>query len=117
MTLSVEMAEAADLIPKSPLAYPDLCGKHRLQVEVQMMDREIGFLEVNLLNFSLYSLIFLLILTLLIVNVSFTVNKLNSNRKSLAHLMNFKLLQPVVKSMLLFACLFRFLIIVIGFLY
>ncbi|KMZ57889.1 hypothetical protein ZOSMA_81G01080 [Zostera marina] len=48
MTLSVEMAEAADLIPKSPLAYPDLCGKHRLQVEVQMMDREIGFLEEEL---------------------------------------------------------------------
>ncbi|KMZ57291.1 hypothetical protein ZOSMA_87G00330 [Zostera marina] len=34
--------------PKSPPAYPDFCGRHRLQVEVQSMNREIRFLEEEL---------------------------------------------------------------------
>ncbi|XP_038983089.1 guanine nucleotide-binding protein subunit gamma 3-like isoform X1 [Phoenix dactylifera] len=30
--------------PRSPPGYPDLCGRHRLQVEVQILNWEIGFL-------------------------------------------------------------------------
>ncbi|CAD6245391.1 unnamed protein product [Miscanthus lutarioriparius] len=32
--------------PKSPPRYPDLCGRRRLQLEVQILNREVGFLEV-----------------------------------------------------------------------
>ena len=32
--------------PKSPPAYPDLYGKRREMAKVQMLEREIGFLEV-----------------------------------------------------------------------
>lgn len=38
--------------PKSPPEYPDLYGKRKEIVKVQMLDREIGFLEVGF-NFSL----------------------------------------------------------------
>jgi hypothetical protein len=45
--------------PRSPPTYPDLCGRRRLQLEVQILNREVGFLEVsrpcrttNLLLFS-----------------------------------------------------------------
>uniref|UniRef100_A0A0D9X8K6 Uncharacterized protein n=1 Tax=Leersia perrieri TaxID=77586 RepID=A0A0D9X8K6_9ORYZ len=31
--------------PKSPPRYPDLCGRRRLQLEVQILNREVGFLE------------------------------------------------------------------------
>ncbi|KAG0499672.1 hypothetical protein HPP92_004363 [Vanilla planifolia] len=34
--------------PKSPPKYPDLCGRRRLQLEVQILNREIGFLEEEL---------------------------------------------------------------------
>ncbi|XP_078432928.1 uncharacterized protein LOC144704386 isoform X2 [Wolffia australiana] len=34
--------------PVSPPRYPDLCGKHRLQVEIYILNREIGFLEEEL---------------------------------------------------------------------
>ncbi|WOL11576.1 guanine nucleotide-binding protein subunit gamma 3-like isoform X2 [Canna indica] len=34
--------------PRSPPRYPDLCGRHRLQAEVQVLSREIGFLEEEL---------------------------------------------------------------------
>ncbi|CAA7395627.1 unnamed protein product [Spirodela intermedia] len=34
--------------PKSPPRYPDFCGRHRLQAEVQILNREIGFLEEEL---------------------------------------------------------------------
>jgi hypothetical protein len=33
--------------PKSPPRYPDLCGRRRLQLEVQILNREVGFLEVR----------------------------------------------------------------------
>lgn len=33
--------------PKSPPAYPDLYGKRREMAKVQMLEREIGFLEVS----------------------------------------------------------------------
>ncbi|KAG0471028.1 hypothetical protein HPP92_015574 [Vanilla planifolia] len=36
--------------PKSPPNYPDLCGRRRLQHEVQILNREIGFLERMSLN-------------------------------------------------------------------
>ena len=32
--------------PRSPPRYPDLCGRRRLQLEVQVLNREVGFLEV-----------------------------------------------------------------------
>ncbi|KAK8941888.1 hypothetical protein KSP40_PGU011359 [Platanthera guangdongensis] len=32
--------------PKSPPKYPDFCGRRRLQLEVQILNREIGFLEI-----------------------------------------------------------------------
>jgi hypothetical protein len=34
--------------PKSPREYPDLYGKRREMAKVQMLEREIGFLEVGL---------------------------------------------------------------------
>lgn len=34
--------------PKSPPQYPDLYGKRREFAKVQMLEREIGFLEVTL---------------------------------------------------------------------
>ncbi|WOL06536.1 hypothetical protein Cni_G15270 [Canna indica] len=34
--------------PKSPPRYPDLCGRRRLQLELQILNREIGFLEEEL---------------------------------------------------------------------
>lgn len=33
--------------PKSPPEYPDLYGKRRETAKVQMLEREIGFLEVG----------------------------------------------------------------------
>lgn len=33
--------------PKSPPKYPDLYGKRREMAKVQMLEREIGFLEVR----------------------------------------------------------------------
>ncbi|KAG0469508.1 hypothetical protein HPP92_016208 [Vanilla planifolia] len=43
----VVVRTAPALSPKSPPNYPDLCGRRRLQHEVQILNREIGFLEVN----------------------------------------------------------------------
>lgn len=43
--------------PKSPPKYPDLCGRRRLQLEVQILNREIGFLEV--IYRSIFHLFFL----------------------------------------------------------
>ncbi|PKU80269.1 hypothetical protein MA16_Dca005800 [Dendrobium catenatum] len=45
--------------PRSPPKYPDICGRHRLQVEAQILNREILFLE-NIVDrmderFNLYS--------------------------------------------------------------
>lgn len=37
--------------PKSPPDYPDLYGKRRELAIVQMLDREIGFLEVHFFFF------------------------------------------------------------------
>lgn len=34
--------------PKSPPEYPDLYGKRRETAKVQVLEREIGFLEVRL---------------------------------------------------------------------
>jgi hypothetical protein len=39
--------------PKSPPASPDPCGRHRLQLAVDALHREIGFLEVLLLPVSI----------------------------------------------------------------
>lgn len=39
--------------PKSPPQYPDLYGKRRETARVQMLEREIGFLEVLPFNFLL----------------------------------------------------------------
>ncbi|KAB8092156.1 hypothetical protein EE612_018006 [Oryza sativa] len=39
------MAMAAAPRPKSPPAPPDPCGRHRLQLAVDALHREIGFLE------------------------------------------------------------------------
>ncbi|KAF8769027.1 hypothetical protein HU200_007007 [Digitaria exilis] len=33
--------------PKSPPRYPDLCGRRRLQLELQILNREIDFLKGN----------------------------------------------------------------------
>lgn len=33
--------------PKSPPRYPDLCGRRRLQLELQILNREIDFLKVR----------------------------------------------------------------------
>jgi hypothetical protein len=33
--------------PRSPPTYPGLCGRRRLQLEVQILNREVGFLEVS----------------------------------------------------------------------
>ncbi|URD91950.1 hypothetical protein MUK42_00205 [Musa troglodytarum] len=33
--------------PKSPPKYPDLCGRRRLQLELQILNREVGFIEWN----------------------------------------------------------------------
>lgn len=42
--------------PKSPPEYPDLYGKRREMAKVQMLEREIGFLEVGS-NFDLVALL------------------------------------------------------------
>jgi hypothetical protein len=39
--------EARAPLPRSPPRYPDLCGRRRLQLEVQILNRELGFLEVR----------------------------------------------------------------------
>nr|BAD10413.1 hypothetical protein [Oryza sativa Japonica Group] len=49
----VEMGEAPR--PKSPPRYPDLCGRRRLQLEMQILNREVGFLEVTSLHFPVMS--------------------------------------------------------------
>jgi hypothetical protein len=41
--------------PKSPPRYPDLCGRRRLQLEMQILNREVGFLEVTSLHFPVMS--------------------------------------------------------------
>ena len=33
--------------PQSPPRYPDMCGRRRMQLEVQILDREITFLKVS----------------------------------------------------------------------
>ncbi|KAK1631049.1 hypothetical protein QYE76_005364 [Lolium multiflorum] len=33
--------------PRSPPRYPDMCGRRRMQLEVQILDREITFLKVS----------------------------------------------------------------------
>jgi len=33
--------------PKSPPRYPDLCGRRRLHLELQILNREIDFLKVR----------------------------------------------------------------------
>ena len=33
--------------PKSPPRYPDLCGRRRLQLELQILNREVDFLKVS----------------------------------------------------------------------
>jgi hypothetical protein len=33
--------------PRSPPRYPDMCGRRRMQLEVQILDREITFLKVR----------------------------------------------------------------------
>ncbi|XP_068663171.1 uncharacterized protein [Aristolochia californica] len=38
--------------PRSPPKYPDLCGRHRKQAELQVLNREIGFLEVIKMGYS-----------------------------------------------------------------
>jgi len=47
-----EVAAAAAVVlepprPKSPPRYPDLCGRRRLQLELQILNREIDFLKVR----------------------------------------------------------------------
>ncbi|RWW08560.1 hypothetical protein GW17_00027987 [Ensete ventricosum] len=37
--------------PKSPPKYPDLCGSRRLQLELHILNREIGFIEMSHWNF------------------------------------------------------------------
>ncbi|PKA65723.1 hypothetical protein AXF42_Ash013138 [Apostasia shenzhenica] len=39
--------------PKSPPKYPDFCGRRRLQLEIQILNREVGFLEFQKQNFAL----------------------------------------------------------------
>ncbi|KAK3123583.1 hypothetical protein QOZ80_8AG0633100 [Eleusine coracana subsp. coracana] len=39
------MGDAAAPRPRSPPRYPDMCGRRRLQLEVQILNREVGFLE------------------------------------------------------------------------
>lgn len=34
--------------PKSPPRYPDLCGRRRLQLELQILNREVDFLKVSI---------------------------------------------------------------------
>ncbi|XP_068660578.1 guanine nucleotide-binding protein subunit gamma 3-like isoform X2 [Aristolochia californica] len=34
--------------PRSPPKYPDMCGRHRKQAELPVLNREIGFLEEEL---------------------------------------------------------------------
>ncbi|KAM0856428.1 hypothetical protein ACQ4PT_049147 [Festuca glaucescens] len=38
--------------PRSPPRYPDMCGRRRMQLEVQILDREITFLKVSSLSLS-----------------------------------------------------------------
>jgi hypothetical protein len=33
--------------PKSPPRYPDLCGRRRLKLELQILNREVDFLKVS----------------------------------------------------------------------
>lgn len=52
--------------PKSPPEYPDLYGKRREAAKVQMLEREIGFLEVGppqLYEFLAWFLVFLFYFT------------------------------------------------------
>ena len=44
--------------PKSPPDYPDLYGKRRGAAKVQMLEREIGFLEVSVFVSYFFSFLF-----------------------------------------------------------
>ncbi|KAH0452242.1 hypothetical protein IEQ34_019541 [Dendrobium chrysotoxum] len=44
---AAQVAVKAAPSPKSPPKYPDFCGRRRLQLEVQILNREIGFLEIR----------------------------------------------------------------------
>jgi hypothetical protein len=39
--------------PKSPPKYPDLCGRRRLQLELQILNREVDFLKVSIAGLPL----------------------------------------------------------------
>lgn len=41
--------------PKSPPRYPDLYGKRKDSAKVQMLEREIGFLEVSLMMLTYFT--------------------------------------------------------------
>ncbi|MQL87524.1 hypothetical protein Taro_020065 [Colocasia esculenta] len=41
--------------PKSPPTYPDVCERHRLQVGLQTLNREIGFLKQSTSAFDFSS--------------------------------------------------------------
>ncbi|ONK66087.1 uncharacterized protein A4U43_C06F4020, partial [Asparagus officinalis] len=43
--MAADGAEMVAPAPRSPPKYPDFCGRRRLQLEVQTMNREVGFLE------------------------------------------------------------------------
>lgn len=50
--------------PKAPLGYPDLYGKRREMARIQMLEREISFLEVSFFSsgtFALYLFFFLIV--------------------------------------------------------
>jgi hypothetical protein len=50
---SIPMMAMAAPRPKSPPSSPDPCGRHRLQLAVDTLHREIGFLEVGALSLDL----------------------------------------------------------------
>lgn len=61
--------------PKSPPAYPDLYGKRREVAKVQMLEREIGFLQVCL-KFFLTRFLFLFVLFVVVYVLDLFVNAL-----------------------------------------
>ncbi|KAL0908408.1 hypothetical protein M5K25_022902 [Dendrobium thyrsiflorum] len=51
---AAQVAVKAAPSPKSPPKYPDFCGRRRLQLEVQILNREIGFIEERASKLAFY---------------------------------------------------------------
>ncbi|URE02355.1 hypothetical protein MUK42_20675 [Musa troglodytarum] len=70
--------------PKSPPKYPDVCGRRRLQLELHILNREIGFIEVKAMLQLLMDLLLQLFLAVAAKNATAAPNFLAVSAKHAA---------------------------------